>query len=671
VKPSTHRSLWVGIFASFLAMAVFSAVPAFAATITVTSLADSGPGSLRAAIAAASPGDTINFSLTLPATITLTSGELLINKNLRISGPGASSLAISGDSLSRVFDIASGTVALSGLSIENGGNGSGNGGGIYNAGTLILSNSTVSGNSGGILNDTGGTLIVTNSTISDNNAYNAAQSHGGGIYNNNGATATLTNSTVSGNRAAFGAGIYNTVGALTVTNTTFSNNNSAVCCGGGNGGGIYSAGGTLAVTNSTFSGNISYYGGGIFNAGGTLNVSNSTFSANWANNNGNGIYNAASATLKNSIIASGTSGAPGGNCYFASGSFTSQGHNLSDDNSCSLTGPGDLNSTPAGLDPNGLQNNGGPTQTITLLTTSAAVDAIPLNPTNYCTDVNGASINTDQRGITRPQGSACDVGAFELVTDNDSQFSQLNGGNAFSGNQTVNGNVAATNFVGNGAGLTGVNAANSLALGGLPASNYARLDIGNTFNGNENVTGSVGASNVSAVTVNALALSATDITAGNNISAVNTVFGNNVAATNNLYGKELFASNNITVSNTAFANNVTAANNVLATKVIASGTVTIGTAGTPILEHLSATPTISVPPIAPSNCATISNVSVPGAADGDTLALGVKNSFVSGGSLNYFAWVSAPNTVTIRVCNFKGSTNSPITGAIRVDIWKH
>ncbi len=380
MKPSAHRLL-------------------IAATITVTSLADSGPGSLRDAIAAAAPGDTINFSLTLPATIMLTSGELLINKNLRISGPGASSLAISGNSLSTVFHVVSGTVALSGLTIKNGRNGSGNGGGIYNAGTLILSNSTLSGNSGGIFNDTSGTLIVINSTISGNNSYTGATSYGGGMFNNSGIVA-LTNSTVSSNLGAVGAGIYNGGGTFTVTDSTFSSNDSRVCCGGGNGGGIYNAGGTLTVTNTTFSGNLSYYGGGIFNAGGTLAVSNSTLSGNWANNNGSDIFNSASATLKNSIMATGGPGAPG-NCFLASGSFTSQGYNLSDDNSCSLTGPGDLNNTPAGLAPNGLQNNGGPTQTIAPLATSPAVNAIPLNPTNYCTDVNGAPITTDQRAVTR------------------------------------------------------------------------------------------------------------------------------------------------------------------------------------------------------------------------------------------------------------------------------
>ena len=297
MKPSARRL--IAIFASPLArrlrvltvmLAVFGAVPAFAAAITVTNQADSGPGSLRDAIAAAAPGDTINFSLTLPATITLTSGELLISKNLTISGPGASSLTISGNNSSRVFEIGSGfTVAISGLTIQNGS--ADTGGGIVNSGTLMLSNSTLSGNratiaGGGILN--AGTLTLINSTLSGNDS--CCYFGGGGIFNQ---------------------------GMATVTNSTFSGNSTSNANLGG--GGILNEG-TLRLSNSTFSGNSghSYYGYG----GGAI------------------LFYSGSATLKNTIVANSLSG---GNCYSAAGSsFTSQGYNLSDDNSCSMTGPGDL-----------------------------------------------------------------------------------------------------------------------------------------------------------------------------------------------------------------------------------------------------------------------------------------------------------------------------------------
>jgi len=79
----------------------------------------------------------------------------------------------------------------------------------------------------------------------------------------------------------------------------------------------------------------------------------------------------------------------------------------------SSTRLGDLNNTPAGLDPGGLSNNGGPTETVALLSTSPAINAIPVSPINYCTDLSGNPVTTDQRGVPRPQGTGCDIGAFE------------------------------------------------------------------------------------------------------------------------------------------------------------------------------------------------------------------------------------------------------------------
>ena len=160
-----------------------------AATITVTSTADSGAGSLRDAIIVAAPGDTIAFAVT--GTIGLTSGQLLLNKNLTINGIGANVLTVSGNNASRVFEVTSGdTVSISGLMISNGA--ASFGGGILNAGALTVNNSTFSGNSastgGGILNLVG-TLTVTNSTFSDNSA-----GIGGGIFNYGGAL-TLSNCT--------------------------------------------------------------------------------------------------------------------------------------------------------------------------------------------------------------------------------------------------------------------------------------------------------------------------------------------------------------------------------------------------------------------------------------------------------------------------------------------
>ena len=377
-------------------LAVFAASSAFGNSVpqlgferTVTNTNSSGAGSLSDAILQANSsntGDTIVFDSGVTGTITLTAATLEIVHSMTIIGPGASQVAISGAGNFQVFLVDAGaTVSISGLTIEQG---TGNGGGIGNSGTLTLTNSTVSGNfatshsgevGGGILNV--GTLTVTNSTVSGN----TARSAGGGIGNEQG-TVTINNSTISGNVAqlAAGGGIVNFFGA------------------------------TLTATNSTFSGNTAVSGGGIENVG-TLTLTNSTLSGNSAASNGGGIDNdsVASATLKNTIVANNPFG---GNCA-SSGMFTSAGHNLSDDTTCGgvFIGIGDLNNSPAGLDPAGLRDNGGPTQTIALLATSPAVDAVSVSPANFCTALDLSPITTDQRGGARPQGPACDIGAFELA----------------------------------------------------------------------------------------------------------------------------------------------------------------------------------------------------------------------------------------------------------------
>src|SRR6266404_6810338 len=258
------------------------------------------------------------------------------------------------------------------------------------------------------------------------------------------------------------------------------------------------------------------------------------------------------------------------------------------------------------------------------------------------------------------------------TVDNDSQFSQLNGGHILNGNQIVNGNVTATNFVGDGAGLTGVTAANSLALGGTPASNYARLNIANFFNGNQNVIGNVAASafigDGSALTNIATANFANTAGLATMAGTATNAFSlGNVLAAN--YAR-LDIGNNLT-GNQAITGNVSATGSLTATgSTTLGGPVKIG-GGTPIIEHLSLTPTITVPLVAPNNCVTLAPVTFSGASDGDTIALGVKNALTSGGNLTYFAWVSATNTVSVKVCNPHGTSNSPLSGTIRVDIWKH
>ncbi len=276
-------------------------------TLTVTSAADSGAGSLRADIAAAHNGDTIVFAPSLDGqTITLTSGELLIKHNLTIAGPAAGQLTVSGNHASRVFELAAtaNQVTLSGLTISNG---SANGGSAFQGGgilvdsgaALTLNNSTVSGNSAnqgaGINNE--GTMTISGSVVADNVATGSA--FGGGIYNG-GSSLTISGSTLSGNWAYAGGGIYNAGGTLTVNGGSTLSGNSA-----GEGGGIFAGAGTVTVSNTTLSSNSAQYGGGIDNFHAALTVSGSTLANNSASSVGGGIYNnngggSGTVTVKNS-----------------------------------------------------------------------------------------------------------------------------------------------------------------------------------------------------------------------------------------------------------------------------------------------------------------------------------------------------------------------------------
>ena len=393
---------------------------ACSAALTVTSNADSGAGSLRKTIADVCPDGTITFSDNY--TIHLAS-ELVIGKNLTIDGAGHS-VTVSGNNATRVFYVNGGvTFNLQNLTVT-GSNASGDygggisnkgslavsncsftgnialyGSGIYNENTLTVTNSTFSGNSvsayGGVgagIHNTG-TLTVTGCTFSGNSA-----SAGGGMYNF--ATLTVTNSTFSGNSTEYnGAGIHSNA-TLTVTNCTFSGNSSLY----GSGGGISNMNGTLTVTGSTISGNSARFGGGIATSDGALTVRGSTISGNSSQaGNGGGIYNEGMMTQGtlnyfNTIIANSSSG---GDCVNVNNAAVGiNKNNLVEDGSCSANGVNFLTGDPL---LGALGSYGGATQTLPLLPGSLAIDAD--DPDN-CTA-------TDQRGVARPQGSACDIGAFE------------------------------------------------------------------------------------------------------------------------------------------------------------------------------------------------------------------------------------------------------------------
>ena len=376
---TTFPSIITTVTASLVVLA--TAAKAGPCTNTVSNTLDSGPGSLRDALANATNFETITFCPTVTGTIVLTNGELVVTNSVTILGPGPGLLAVNGNSASRVFHIYPNNlvVTISGLTITNGSAGVSPGGGIYNDhATTTVSNCTISGNSAG----------------SAGAIYNDGTSAGN-------ATMKLVNSTVSGNSATYTTGgIYNdgSLGgsaALTLVNSTVSGNSAS-----GQYGGIYndgsSSGSAMAtVLNSTFSGNSDGGDVGAF-------YNDGTFSG--------------SATLKigGTILKTGTSGVNLGN---NAGTVTSLGYNLSsDDGDGFLAATGDQINTDPMLGP--LQNNGGPTPTHALLGNSPAIDA----------GTNFSGLATDQRGTgfartvdisfvtNAPGGDGTDIGAFEVQT---------------------------------------------------------------------------------------------------------------------------------------------------------------------------------------------------------------------------------------------------------------
>ncbi|WNZ24954.1 DUF4347 domain-containing protein [Leptolyngbya sp. NK1-12] len=338
------------------------------ANFTVTTLNDvvdpsDGVISLREAINAANALDgTDNIFFAVNGTITLGGSELTISSNLNIFGNGASLLTVSGNNASRVFDISSGTVTFSGLTIANGNGAGSNGGGINNAGTLNLLNCTVRNNldsdgafgfGGGIFNS--GTLTITGGTIRDNRAF----SSGGGVANTG--TLTLTGCTVSDNVAndgnglgGDGGGIANT-GSLTVNSSSFSNNSAFIF-----GGGIVNSAGTVTVNGSTFTGNRAEFGGGIASAV-TLTITSSTLRDNQAGFSGGGIWNVGMLTAT-SVLFTGNQAVNGAGLYTndeAVVDFCTFTNNQADDEGGGIFAEGVLNLGNSYFQGNRATNSGG------------------------------------------------------------------------------------------------------------------------------------------------------------------------------------------------------------------------------------------------------------------------------------------------------------------------
>jgi hypothetical protein len=415
------------VSATMACLFVGVAAPAHAATTIVNCPGDS----LAAAISAANPGDTLVIGGTCP-------GTFVINKKLTLQG--ATGATLDGGGAGTTLTVQVGTVKVKGLRITGGASAS-DGGGIRNAGNLTLTSTLVDLNiatMGGGISNNGGTLTLSRSRVRENSTYTGG--FGAGVINNS--QLTIVDSWLELNDAdTAGGGIW-TTGHGTISRSTIDANSAA------EGGGLYIAG-SFSMTNSTVSGNTAAAGGGGgIRVPGSLKITSSTVSDNHAvGGAGGGIQGTSAVTVQSSIVAGNSSDSGGVDC---SGSPVSNGYSLiGDADGCGFTAvAGDQVGSSSGsgsIDPQlgGLGFNGGRTATMALAPSSPAVNAIPVDtlgadePTNLCPSTG----SMDQREITRPQGPACDIGAFELQ----SQITSVTVDSGTSGSPaTISGHIACT-----------------------------------------------------------------------------------------------------------------------------------------------------------------------------------------------------------------------------------
>jgi hypothetical protein len=376
------------------------------------SCAAAGPCSLRQAVNTANANAGAD-TITLPAGDYQRSlGEFFITESLTLAGAGARTTIIHGASNSRGLIITQpGTYEVRDVTITGGGAGAFGGGISNNQGALTVRRVAIVGNR--VTAFCVGVMPPT-----------AVSSTGGGIASGTGAV-TVIDSLIAGNFAdgsgacananGFGAGIQ-LAAPLTVINSTITGNVAGTGAAGAGGGISENLGGAVTVTlkNSTVAGNTAVGGVG----GGNIQMPTS----------------AATLAPTGSIIAGGSGAAGFENCSRNGAATSSGGGNVEDRDQCGL-GAGDRRNADPQLGT--LQDNGGPTDTRAIASTSPALDF-----------AGACGLAADQRGISRPQGAACDSGAFELVPASSS------GGSTGGGGSTA-GSTGGSTGAGAGAGAGG------------------------------------------------------------------------------------------------------------------------------------------------------------------------------------------------------------------------
>ena len=454
------RSARLALAATLLfAGTIVFAPSAGAQELVVSSTADGGAGSLRAALDAANAsgdadvivlGAGVEYVLSscAPGELTSSNGQLTIVGNgatIRQTCAGQRVLRNTSSDLLTVDNTTltggdgstdggailstAGPVAIVGSTIA-GNQAQGNGGGVFVDGAaLTIDRSSIRDNrsfdyGGGVGVD--GTLAMTQSVV-EGNSVTGAGAYGGGVYVLSGAAGgRISGSVVRNNHAdgagSLGGGVYVDTGSLSIDTSTVADNTAAAGDGGGvyayydttithstvsgntaggRGGGVFSFDPELVVRDSTIVANNAAAGSGVFAEGFGLSMSFVTVNAN-SSSGGGAQIDLGGGTL--SSFASVLAGAVGGpNCVAVVP--RSNGHNYEQaTESCGLRGAGDV-VAGAAAELGALADNGGPTQTEAPGATSPLIDAISA-------EVAGCS-GADQRGVTRPQGGACDIGAVE------------------------------------------------------------------------------------------------------------------------------------------------------------------------------------------------------------------------------------------------------------------
>ncbi len=410
-----------------------------AAPIVVTNNSDHDAGSLRAALTAAeAAGDdtiTVNpgvgtIKLSTPITFTM-------NGALTISGNG---VEVDANGQESALDETGGTGALSidDVTVSGAHSTSTKSGAIVTeaTGNVTLSNCTIASNTANAPAQSDiaamtvlgkGTLTVNRCSFTNNTMTGADHVDVGGALDVEGGAAVITDSAFTKNKATAGAnsvagGAIDTEGGtLSVTNTSIAENTVTAGASSDAAGGVVSEGGDMTVTNSTISGNqgagtgkADNAGGGIVQEGGALTLVYATISGNVSP-----LTDGKPATqIKNDGGALNTFGSVIGprhagidDCVQDGGPTNSHGFNFTDDTSCGIKTSTDItNKTDPGLGALGLHDSG--VRPVQLPATgSPLLDAIPQA---NCKDDGAAKITTDERGVARPQGTACDIGAVEL-----------------------------------------------------------------------------------------------------------------------------------------------------------------------------------------------------------------------------------------------------------------